>query len=66
MHSEVDNKTNALKSQNVINEFFLFPRFVQQILVTFVMQLGKKPQKDCWYVKIKIHSQDLYCSVQKV
>lgn len=24
MHSEVDNKTNALKSQNVINEFFYF------------------------------------------
>lgn len=59
MHGEVDNKTNALeRARMLFMTFYLFLRFVQLILVTFVMQLGKKPQKDCWYVNIKIHSQD--------
>lgn len=63
----IDNKTNALqRARTLFMTFFVFLRFVQLILGTFVMQLGKKPQKDCWYVKIKIHSQDLYFSVQKV
>lgn len=59
-------KGNALERARMLLITFLFLRFVQLILVTFVTQLGKKPQKDCWYVKIKINLQDLYFSVQNV
>lgn len=77
MHGRVDNQPSALERHSVINDF-LFLRFVQLILVTFVMQLGKKPLKDCWYVKTKsicktcisqfrkFNNEFLYCLLYKL
>lgn len=47
---EVHDETKAFEKFRMLLLTFFFFRSVQLILVTFVMQLGKKPQKDFWYV----------------